>query len=182
MMEAAVAPKPISVLNPLAPELNPSEQACLPELFFCRFKFYCLLLEKKSYLIDFSFKFNEIKFCTLLMNWLILEKMFTHFYNTFRPVNRMHYTKYGVNISLLTHFWLLQKVCGTLAHCFITTHIVHNEDDLQIYFGVIFLETRHHAQAHITSGAFIHCALFWPREEHRWQRSLVDDFTGQCFL
>ena len=93
------------------------------------------------------------------MNWLIWEKMVTYFYNKFRPVNRMHYIKYGVNSSLLTYFWLLQKVCGTLDHCFITTYIIHNEGDLWIYFGVIFLETRHHAQAHITSGAFIHCAL-----------------------
>jgi len=54
---------------------------------------------------------------------------------------------------------LLQKVCGTLDHCFIMTHIIHKESDLQIYFAMIFCETRHHAQAHITSGAFIHCAL-----------------------
>ena len=40
-----------------------------------------------------------------------------------------------------------------------TTHIIHNEGDLQIYFCVIFLETRHHTQAHITSGALIHYAL-----------------------
>jgi len=32
-------------------------------------------------------------------------------------------------------------------------------DDLQIYSGVIFHETRHHTQAHVTSGAFIHCAF-----------------------
>jgi len=60
------------------PELNPSKQGCLLEFFTGEFEFYCLLLEKKkAYLIDFSFKFNEIKFCTLLMNWLIWEKMFT---------------------------------------------------------------------------------------------------------
>jgi len=29
---------------------------------------------KKAYVIDFSFKFNEIKFWILLMNWLIQEK------------------------------------------------------------------------------------------------------------
>ena len=44
-------------------------------------------------------------------------------------------------------------------HCFIMTHIIHNEGHLQIYFCVIFLETRHHVQAHITSGALIHCVL-----------------------
>ena len=70
----------------------------------------------------------------------------------------MCYIKYGVNSSLLIYFWLLQ-VCGTLDHCFMMTHIIHNEGDLQIYFGVIFLEIRHHAQPHVTSGAFIHCAL-----------------------
>jgi len=45
-------------------------------------------------------------------------------------------------------------------HCFIVTHSIHKEGDiLQIYFGVIFCKTRHHAQAHVTSGALIHCAL-----------------------
>jgi len=38
------------------------------------------------------------------------------------------------------------------------THSIHNWGDLQIYSGVIFLETRHHAQAHITSGAL--CPFF----------------------
>ena len=53
----------------------------------------------------------------------------------------------------------MQKVCGTLVHCFITTNSVHNRGDLQIYSGVIFHETRHHAQAHNMPGALIHCAL-----------------------
>jgi len=40
------------------------------------------------------------------------------------------------------------------------THSIHKEGDiLQIYFGMIFHETRHHSLAHITSGALIHCAL-----------------------
>ena len=64
------------------------------------------------------------------MNWLIQEKIFTHFYNKFRPVNRMHYIKCGVNSSLLTKFWLLHKVCGTLDHCFIKTHSFHKEGDI----------------------------------------------------
>ena len=72
----------------------------------------------------------------------------------------MHYMKCGVNSSLLTQFWLLQKVCGTMNHCFIITHSIHKEGDtIQIYFCVIFHETRHHAQAHVTSGALTHCAL-----------------------
>jgi len=39
------------------------------------------------------------------------------------------------------------------------THIIHKEGDLQIYIFVIFRETRHHAQTHVTSGTLIHCAL-----------------------
>jgi len=38
------------------------------------------------------------------------------------------------------------------------THSSHKDGDiLQIYFCVIFRKTRHHAQAHVTSGAL--CAL-----------------------
>jgi hypothetical protein len=41
------------------------------------------------------------------------------------------------------------------------THSIHKEGDiLQIYFGVIFRETRHHTQAHVTSGTLIHCPFF----------------------
>jgi len=61
-------------LNPLMLELNPAEQCSLQRYFTGDFKFYCLLLGKKAYLIDSSFKFNEIKFCSLYMNWLIQEK------------------------------------------------------------------------------------------------------------
>jgi len=61
-----------------------------------------LTLRKKAYLIDFSLKVNEIKFCTAFTNWLIREKMFTYFYNKVRPVNRMCYIKCSVNSSLLT--------------------------------------------------------------------------------
>ena len=72
------------------------------EMFTQDLKFYCLLLEKKVYLINFSIKFNEMKFYTVLMNWSIREKMLTYFNNKFRPVSRMHCVKCGVNISLLT--------------------------------------------------------------------------------
>jgi len=85
--------------------------------------------------------------------------MFTYFYNKFRPVNSMHCIKCGIRSSLLTYFWLLQKVCVTLDPCLITTHNIHNGGDLQIYCGVIFHETRLHAHAHITSVALIHCVL-----------------------
>ena len=48
-----------------------------------------------------------------------------------------------------------------------TTHIIHNEGDLQISLCVIFLETRHHAQAHVTSGALINRLFaFFGREKN----------------
>jgi hypothetical protein len=87
----------------------------------CRIKFQWMLLEKKIVSRRLSLKFNAIKFVNLLVNWFIQEKMFTYCYNKFGPVNRMEYIKY-VNSSLLTYFWLLQKVSGTLDHCWITTH------------------------------------------------------------
>ena len=52
----------------------------------------------------------------------------------------------------------MQKVCGTLDHCFFMTQYLQ-WGDLQIYYCVIFRETRHHTQAHVTSGALIHCTL-----------------------
>jgi hypothetical protein len=66
-------------INPLMPELNLFEQRCLPGFFTGDFTFYFLVLKKKANHIDFSFKFNEIQFCIMLMNWLICKNMFTYF-------------------------------------------------------------------------------------------------------
>ena len=85
------------------------------------------------------------------MKWLIWEKMFTYFYNKFRPVNyeTLYYIKFVVNSSLLI---ILAAAYGLwhLGSLFIKTHSFHKGDILQIYFCVIFCETRHHTQAHIT--------------------------------
>jgi len=54
--------------------------------------------------------------------------------------------------------------------------------DLHIYAGVLFRETSHHAQANVTSGALCTVPFLWLRDEHRRQRSLADDFAGQCWL
>ena len=116
------------------------------------------------------------------MNCLIREQMFTYFYNKFRPVNRMHYIKCGVNSSLVTQFWLLQKVCGTFDLCFIKTHSIQKEGDLQIYFGVIFCETRYHAQAHVTSGGLIHCVLSLAARRTQMAAQLGWRYAGQCLL
>jgi len=91
------------IYNPLTPQLNPSTQCRLRDFLLGILNFDAYFFKKKkAYLIDFSFKFSEIKFCTRLMNWLIWEKMLTYFYNKVRHVNCMHYIKCGVNSSLLT--------------------------------------------------------------------------------
>jgi len=36
---------------------------------------------------------------------------------------------------------------------------MHKENDLQVFPGVIFRETRHQAKVHVTSGALIHCVF-----------------------
>ena len=41
----------------------------------------------------------------------------------------------------------------------LSQHTIQKGHILQIYFSVIFHETMHFEQTHITSGAFIHCAL-----------------------
>jgi len=58
-----------------------------------------MLLEKKSYLIDFSFIFSAIKLGNLLMNWFIQEKSSSIIINL--DLNRMHYIKCSVNSLLL---------------------------------------------------------------------------------
>ena len=63
--------------------------------------------------------------------------------------------------------------------CFFTTHSIHKGgDDLQIYFGVIFRETR--PTSHL---AYLHTVPFLrPQEEHSRQWSCDGDFAGQCWL
>jgi len=109
---------------------------------------------KKSYLIDFSFKFNGIKFVNLLMNWFIWEKMFTYCYNKFRPVNRMH----SVNSLLLNSGCCWKSVAPWIT--ILSQHtLLTILSALQIHFCVIFCETRHHAQAYVKLGALVDCGL-----------------------
>jgi hypothetical protein len=59
----------IDAFNPLMPNLNPPTQWQPAEVFKFGFQFLMLTLRKeKKYLIHFSFKFKELKFCTVFMN------------------------------------------------------------------------------------------------------------------
>jgi hypothetical protein len=55
-------------INPLTPDLNPPAQRQPAEVFKFGIQFLTLTLRKKNYLIHFSFKFQEIKFCSVFMN------------------------------------------------------------------------------------------------------------------
>jgi hypothetical protein len=93
------------------------------------------------------------------MIWLIREKMFAYFYNKFRPLNRMYFIKFGVNCSLRTLSLVAAEGLWYLGSLFYhDTRYSQKSYILQIYFCVIFRETRHHAQAHITCGAL--CSFF----------------------
>jgi len=105
------------------------------------------LREKEAYLIDLYFKFNEIKFCAVLMNWLIWEKIFTYLYNKFRHVNRMYYTKCGVN-----HYSHNSGCCIRSVVSWITVLSQHIVFTFVCYFakqGITYRSTSHLA----------HCAL-----------------------
>jgi hypothetical protein len=139
-----------------------------------------LTLRKKSYLIDFSFKFNEIKFCTPLMNWLIWEKMFTYFYNKFRPVNHMYFIKCCVSSSLHNSGCCIRSVAPWIT--VLSWHTVFTKR--MIYYKFIFEQyfAKQGATRRPTS-YLVHCLPFlWPREEHRWHSRWVGDFADQCLL
>ena len=141
-------------LNPLTRELNVSRSGCLPEFFLGVLNFNVCSYKKKSYLIDFSFKFNEIKFGNLLMNWFIPEKMFAYCYNKFRPMNRMHYIKCSVNSLLLNSGCCRRSVAPWIT--ILSQHTLYTIlSGLQINLCVIFCETRHHAQVHVTLCALV---------------------------
>jgi len=78
---------------------------------------------------------------------------------------------------------LLQKACGTFNRSFVMTHSNHKEVDiLLIYFGVIFHETNHHVQAHVTSGTLMHCP-FLHREKNTNSNTfgLMILLAGVCY-
>ena len=77
---------------------------------------------------------------------------------------------------------MLQKVCGNLDHCFIMTHSSHNEGDFTnlLWGDVPRNKTPHTGPRHTWSTYTL--TFLSPQEEHTWQRSWVDDFTGQCLL
>ena len=132
--------------------------------------------KKEAYLIDFSFRFNEIKFCNLLMNWLIWEKIFTYFYTKFRPVNRMHYIKCGVNSSLHNSGCCRRSVAPWIT--VLSRHTVGWSTNF-LWCDIPRKKAPRTGPRHIWH-TYTHCPS--SGHENRWQCRWVDDFTGNCLL
>jgi len=116
------------------------------------------------------------------MNWLIQERMFTYFYNKFRPVNRLHYMKCGVNSSLHNSGCCRRSVAPWITvlswHTVFTKRVIYYKFTFMWYSAK--QDTTHRPTSHL---AHLYTMLFlWPQEEHRLQRSWVDYFAGQCLL
>ena len=95
----------------------------------------------------------------------------------------MHYIKCGVNGSLLSQFWLLQKVCGTLDHCFTNdTHYSQRGWFTNILLCDIPRNKAPHTGPHHIWCTYTLCPFFGHEKNTRQLRSWVDDFTGQCLL
>jgi len=115
------------------------------------------------------------------MNWLIREKMFTCFYNKFRPVNCMLYIKCGVNRLLHNSGCCRRSVVPWITvlshHTIFTTGVIYK---FTLVWYSAKQDTMHRPTSHLVHLYTV--PFLWPWEEHRWQRSWVDDFAGQCLL
>ena len=87
---------------------------------------------------------------------------------------------FHIPMDLCNPVWIYRRKINDVIWYMIwyMTHSIHKEGDiLQIYFCVIFHETRHHAQAHITSGAL--CLFFGSKNT---EGRAVGWFPGHCLL
>jgi len=114
------------------------------------------LRKKKAYLVVFCLKFNEIKFCTVLMNWLIREKLFAYFYNKFRPVNCIYCIKCGVNSSLHNSDCCIRS----MAHwtTVLSQHTEFTKRVIYYKFTFVWYSTKQ-GTTHTPMSHLAHCAL-----------------------
>ena len=115
------------------------------------------------------------------MNWLIWEKIFTYFYTKFRPVNRMHYIKCGVNSSSHNSGCCIRSVAPWIT--VLSQHTVFTKRVVYYKFTFVWYSvkqgTTHRPMSHL---AHLYTAPFlWLREENRQHSSWVDS-AGQCLL
>jgi hypothetical protein len=121
-----------------------------------------------------------MEFFILLVNLLIREKIFTYFYNKFRPVTRMYFIKCCVNSSLHNSGSFLRSLASWITvlsrHRVFTKRVIYYKFTFVRYFAK-------QGTTHKPTSYLAHCLPFlWPREEHRRQSRWAGDFAGQCLL
>ena len=115
------------------------------------------------------------------MNWLIWEKIFTYFYTKFRPVNRMHYIKCGVNSSSHNSGCCIRSVAPWIT--VLSQHTVFTKRVVYYKFIFVRYSAKQGTQTHRPTSHLAHCVPFlWLQDEHRQQHRWVGDSTGQCLL
>ena len=116
------------------------------------------------------------------MNWSIWEKIYTYFYNKFRPMNRTHYMKWGVNISSNNSGCCRRSVVPQIAVLSRDTEFTK-----RVIYKFTFLwfspiqGTTNRPTSHLAH-LYIHCALSLAARRTQTARTWVDDFVVQCLL
>ena len=116
------------------------------------------------------------------MNWFIREKMFTYCYNN---LGRW-ITHIIENVVYIVYYSYNSCCCRRSVAPWITVLSRHTLFTMRVIYRFIFVcyfskrGTMHGPTSHL---AHLYIVPFlWPWEEHRRQRSWVDDFAGQCVL
>ena len=113
------------------------------------------------------------------MNWLIREKMFTYFYNKFRPVICMCCIKYGVDHYSHDSGCCIRSVAPWIA--VLSRHTVFTKRVIYYKFNSVRCSMKQGTTHRLMSHLGRTVPFLWPREEHKWQSSWVD-FAGCCLL
>ena len=108
------------------------------------------------------------------------EKIQTHFYNNFIPVNRVYFTKCFVNSSIQNSGCCVKSVAPWIV--FLSRQTVFTKRVICYKFTYVRYFAKQ-GTTHIPTSYLAHCVPFlWPREERRRQSRWVGDFSGQCLL
>ena len=104
--------------------------------------------------------------------------MYTYFYNKFRPVNHMHYIKYGVNNSLHNSGCCIRSVAPWIT--VLSQHTVFTKRVIYYKFTFVRYSAKQGTTHRPTSSGAL-CALS-VAARRIWQRRWVGDFAGHCLL
>jgi len=98
------------------------------------------------------------------MNWLICGKMFTYFYNKFRPVNRMYYK----NVVQILHYWHNSGYCiRSVApwNTVLSRHIVFTKRVMYYKFTFVWYSAKQ-GTTHRPTSHLARCVPFFGHEKN----------------